>query len=369
MKRRGLHGSICAHGRLADRDEAREDRRCGEARPGGTLLRRPEGHRRGVRTRSGVHPRRGRSFRGQRSRPHAGADGGRHPREAPCPVFIIPGNHDPLVPGAVWEDRSWEAARNVVVFSENTPYELPGATLYPCPLRGKQSDADPTSWIRAEGGDRIHIGLAHGSVEGAPIGEWDHPIPRDAASRSGLDYLALGHWHSFGLFGTKDAPRTAYSGTHEPTSFGERDSGNALIVDIEAPGCAPVLTPVRTGGISWISIEEQVDSRDALESVRERIGTLQNPERTLLRVRLSGLMRPDDRDALEEIALAAASFLWSEVDESGLLPSPEDDSWIANLPAGLLREVGKRLRHTQEAPEIRTKALLELYALLSEVKA
>lgn len=289
--------------------------------------------------------------------------------KAPCPVFIIPGNHDPLVPGAVWEDRSWEAARNVVVFSENTPYELPGATLYPCPLRGKQSDADPTSWIRAEGGDRIHIGLAHGSVEGAPIGEWDHPIPRDAASRSGLDYLALGHWHSFGLFGTKDAPRTAYSGTHEPTSFGERDSGNALIVDIEAPGCAPVLTPVRTGGISWISIEEQVDSRDALESVRERIGTLQNPERTLLRVRLSGLMRPDDRDALEEIALAAASFLWSEVDESGLLPSPEDDSWIGNLPAGLLREVGKRLNQAQEAPEIRTKALLELYALLSEVKA
>ncbi|HRV99281.1 MAG TPA: DNA repair exonuclease [Aminobacteriaceae bacterium] len=289
--------------------------------------------------------------------------------KAPCPVFIIPGNHDPLVPGAVWEDRSWEAARNVVVFSENAPYELPGATLYPCPLRGKQSDADPTSWIRAEGGDRIHIGLAHGSVEGAPIGEWDHPIPRDAASRSGLDYLALGHWHSFGLFGTKDAPRTAYSGTHEPTSFGERDSGNALIVDIEAPGCAPVLTPVRTGGISWISIEEQIDSRDALESVRERIGTLQNPERTLLRVRLSGLMRPDDRDALEEIALAAASFLWSEVDESGLLPSPEDDSWIGNLPAGLLREVGKRLNQAQEAPEIRTKALLELYALLSEVKA
>lgn len=289
--------------------------------------------------------------------------------KAPCPVFIIPGNHDPLVPGSVWEDRSWEAARNVVVFGENTPYELPGATLYPCPLRGKQSDADPTSWIRAEGGDRIHIGLAHGSVEGAPIGEWDHPIPRDAASRSGLDYLALGHWHSFGLFGTKDAPRTAYSGTHEPTSFGERDSGNALIVDIEAPGCAPVLTPVRTGGISWISIEEQIDSRDALESVRERIGKLQNPERTLLRIRLSGLMRPDDRVALEEIALAAASFLWSEVDESGLLPSPEDDSWIDNLPAGLLREVGKRLHHTQEAPEIRTKALLELYALLSEVKA
>ena len=282
---------------------------------------------------------------------------------ASCPVFVIPGNHDPLVPGSVWEDRSWEAARNVVVFRESSPHELPGVTLYPCPLLAKRSDEDPTAWIEAEGGDRVRIGLAHGSVEGAPIDEWDNPIPRDAATRSGLDYLALGHWHSFALFGD----RTAYSGTHEQTSFGERDSGNVLIVEIDGPGSVPAISPVRTGGVSWVSMDERVDSREEIDSVRARIAGLPSPETTLLRVRLSGLMRPDDREALEEMERAAERFLWGEVDGSGLLPEPEDESWVDGLPDGLIRVVGERLRESVGAPETRARALMDLYSLLLEV--
>jgi len=284
---------------------------------------------------------------------------------ASCPVFVIPGNHDPLVPGSVWEDRSWEAARNVMVFRESSPHELPGVTLYPCPLLAKRSDEDPTAWIEAEGGDRIHVGLAHGSVEGAPIDERDNPIPRDAATRSGLDYLALGHWHSFATFGE----RTAYSGTHEQTSFGERDSGSVLIVEIDGPGSVPVISPVRTGGVSWVSMDERVDSREGIERVRDRIAELPDPESTLLRVRLSGLMRAGDREAVEDVARAAERFMWSEVDSGGLSPAPEDESWVDGLPAGLIREAGERIRESGKASEVRTRALLELYSLLSEARS
>ncbi len=27
----------------------------------------------------------------------------------PCPVFIIPGNHDPLTPGGVWDREPWQS--------------------------------------------------------------------------------------------------------------------------------------------------------------------------------------------------------------------------------------------------------------------
>ncbi|MGI6252350.1 MAG: metallophosphoesterase family protein [Aminivibrio sp.] len=285
---------------------------------------------------------------------------------APLPVFVIPGNHDPLVPGSVWEDRSWQSAPNVTIITESSPLPCPGGTLYPCPVRAKQSGDDPTAWIKAEEDGGVHIGLAHGSVEGAPIGDWDHPIPRDAAARSGLDYLALGHWHSFGAF--SDAPRMAYSGTHEPTSFGERDSGNALMVEIAGRGEVPRITPVQTGGISWVEVKGPVSGAEDIKAVLEEILAIPNPGRTLLRVSLSGFVTPGDREILDDIAAKAEDFLWSEVDTEKLTPAPEDESWVNNLPEGLFREVAARIQNSEEDPAVRTRALLDLFGLVSEAR-
>ena len=290
---------------------------------------------------------------------------------AHCQVFVIPGNHDPLVPGCVWDLRSWQSADNVVIFRETAPCVLPGAVLYPCPLREKQSSADPTAWIPAERDDRVRIGLAHGSVEGAPIGEWDHPIPRDAAVRSGLEYLALGHWHSFATFGAEQgAGLMAYSGTHETTSFGERDSGNVLLVEIDGPGTTPSVTPIRTGGLFWVSIDERIKGSEDLRNARSRIDEMQNGGSTLVQLRLSGFITPEGRDCLEDIErLAGSRFLWSGIDFDGLTPAPEGDSWIETLSPGILQEVAQRLLDAPDDPKVRTKSLLELYSLVMEVKA
>lgn len=290
---------------------------------------------------------------------------------APCPVYVIPGNHDPLVPGSVWEHRSWGSAKNIFILRERAPVSTPGCTLYPCPVREKQSGEDPTAWIAPKEHDKPRIGLAHGSVEGAPIGEWDHPIPRDAATRSGLDYLALGHWHSLGTFeDSAGASRTAYSGTHEPTSFGERDSGKALLVEIAEAGAAPKLTPLATGGLQWVSFSEHVHVPGDLEAVRRRVEALSCPDSTLFELTFSGLVTPADQGELERIReLAGTRFLWSRVDASGLAPAPEDDAWIEALPPGLLREIADRIRHGDAEPGVKVRALLDLYALAGEVQS
>ncbi len=283
---------------------------------------------------------------------------------AHCPVYVVPGNHDPIVPGSVWEHRSWKAASNVTIMTESAPFELPQASIFPCPLREKNSSQDPTAWIHAENDGRVRIGVAHGSVEGAPIGEWDHPIPRNAATRSGLEYLALGHWHSFGVIGDS---RTAYSGTHEQTAFGERDSGNVLIVDIEGPGRPPVVTPVRTGGLEWASFDERIASPEDLRALRARVEALGDTDRTLLFVRLSGYLTPAGREEMEHISnIATSRFLWNRIDDSELAPAPGDDLWIEELPPGVLREVARRIRDSGEAREVRMRALVELYALVAE---
>lgn len=120
------------------------------------------------------------------------------------PVYVIPGNHDPLVPGSVWEHPAWKSSENVQVLREEKAVEIPAGTLYPCPVRAKRSGKDPTAWIPVEAGRGIRIGLAHGTVEGVHQEEPDYPIARDAAARHGLDYLALGHWHSTATYAGPD---------------------------------------------------------------------------------------------------------------------------------------------------------------------
>ncbi|MCA9450776.1 MAG: metallophosphoesterase, partial [Candidatus Omnitrophica bacterium] len=97
-------------------------------------------------------------------------------RLSPVPIYFIPGNHDPFVPGSVWDYPSWRQVDNLHVLTETEPVSIPGGTLYPCPLFEKHSRKDPTSWIQPKEGEGIRIGLGHGTVEGIPQDEPDYPI-------------------------------------------------------------------------------------------------------------------------------------------------------------------------------------------------
>ena len=295
-------------------------------------------------------------------------------------VYVLPGNHDPLVPGSVWDHPVWRSIGKVTVLREETPIEVPGGFLYPCPVKEKHSDKDPTAWINASEIKEIRIGVAHGTVEGIQQEELDYPIPRDAAVRAGLDYLALGHWHSMATYPAPDgAVRMAYSGTHEATKFGERDSGNVLIVDIPSAGTPPRVTPVRTGNLSWTTIQRAIRESGDLMRIRSQIESMENPTSTLIELHISGLMFAEDRDEINRIQeILNSRFLFNHVDTPMVRPSPEDENWVTNLPHGTLRNTATRLRELADpqfhgerpegaTTEVASRALLELYALVTEV--
>ncbi len=286
------------------------------------------------------------------------------------PVFVIPGNHDPLVPGSVWEHPAWKSAANVHVLKEEAPVDVPGGVLFPCAVHEKHSGRNPAAWIPSEVTGGIRIGLAHGTVEGVRQDEPDYPIFRDAPRRAGLDYLALGHWHSCTTYpGVDGAPHMAYSGTHETTRFGERDSGNVLIVEISGPGAPPTITPVRTGRFVWITTGKEVRESGDLAGIREQIESFENPGDTLVDVVVSGLLVAGERAELDHIEhILSSRFLWGRLDASRLQPSPEDETWIDNLPPGIIRDAAMRLRDNPGAsPEITARAIMELYAIAGEV--
>ena len=293
------------------------------------------------------------------------------------PVYVLPGNHDPLVPGSVWEHPAWRLHENLHVLDKAEPLEVPGGVLYPCPLSEKHAQSDPTGWIEADGLGSIAVGLAHGTVEGVPQDPPEFFIARNAAARAGLDYLALGHWHSTATYDG----RMAYSGTHETTKFGERDSGNVLLVEIAARGEAPRLTPIRTGGLTWLALDETIRAEGELARLRQRIEEIAEPGRTLLDLRLSGVLHASEQAELGRIEeLADARFLYRRIDDTGLFPAPEDDRWLAEFPDGPLKEAARRLfrladptavdsRPEDPTPEVAARALGELYAMFREVPA
>jgi len=289
------------------------------------------------------------------------------------PVFLIPGNHDPLVPGSVWSHFAWASWPNLHVLGEEKAEEIPGGVLYPCPIRDKYSTEDPTAWIPAGSSDAIRLGIAHGNVEGLLKADPDHPIPRNAAERTKLDYLALGHWHSTATYpDSAGVAHMAYCGTPETSSFGERDSGNILLVEIDSPGASPRIQAIRTGELRWETQTCEIRAGGDLGSIRSKIEAIQDPINLLLELELTGVLHTADIQDLKKLEdILTSRFLYSRMESTKLRPAPEDNSWIDNLPAGVIREAAGRLQQIasseREDASIAARALLELYVIAKEV--
>lgn len=284
-------------------------------------------------------------------------------------AFITPGNHDPLVPGSVWDHPVWEETRNLHVIRENMPIALETCTIFPCSLKEKYSSKNPTSWIKAQECLKIAIGMAHGNVEGLPDVDPDFPIPQNAAEMAGLDYLGIGHWHSYMPYkDSKGAIRMAYAGSHEQTKFGERESGNVLLIEIAERGAVPSIEVLPTRKLSWHAMEQSLDRAGSLKPLIDELVAIESPETTLVRLRLNGLLFASDRQDLESLnEILNSRFLFGKLESESLKPAPEDDSWIEELPVGALREAAQIIRHQAinsadgREREVATRALLELF--------
>ena len=120
------------------------------------------------------------------------------------PVFLVPGNHDPLTPESVWAPGHPFRARLPtwvhVVDRDDFTYELaPDAVLYARPCRSKAGENDLAMALpaREPGDERLRIGCVHGCTFDIEGYQTNFPICRDAGVQRGLDYLAIGDTHSF----------------------------------------------------------------------------------------------------------------------------------------------------------------------------
>ncbi len=152
-----------------------------------------------------------------------------------CPVFISPGNHDYLSPASPYAKGG--LPENIHIFGPGwNCCELPelgarvygaGYTDFICPPLLKGFEATREDGI-------VNIGLLHGDL-GALGGSRYCPISAEEIAASGLDYLALGHQHTYSGLLRFGGTTCAYPGCPEGRGFDECGEKGILYIELE-PG-------------------------------------------------------------------------------------------------------------------------------------
>lgn len=243
-------------------------------------------------------------------------------RSIPVPIYLLPGNHDPLDASSIYTSAAFLAARpdNVYVLSEPGCHEVgAGVEIVAAPWFSKRplTDlvAEVTSNLVADG--TLRIMAAHGSTDtlspDAANPALIHMAALEAALKDGrIHYVALGDRHSPTSVGTSG--RVWYSGAQEVTDYDEIDPGHVLVVDMEI-GSVPQVTKHQVGEWSFLDLSAHMNGPDDLQSLEGSLTSYAAKERKVVRLSLTGTLGLKDKAALDALLdshtkLFAALNLW-----------------------------------------------------------
>ena len=169
--------------------------------------------------------------------------------------------------------------------------QINSVTFHPLPLEPYyKKDTQTRNFQCVKELEGIHIGVVHGSLIGAvyvPDEDLDYPIDPSCIEESGIDYLALGHWHSHRQFKDESGiTRIAYSGTHEQTKYAEDLAGHCLLVKIEGKGETPIIEPVKCGKLTWKSIDFELRDVASISELSVQLDSVKDID--MLELNLTG---------------------------------------------------------------------------------
>ena len=289
------------------------------------------------------------------------------------PVFLLPGNHDPLQPGSVYYPghpfRRALPAWVHVVDRDDFVYDLSDvAVLYACPCRSRAGQNDPALALpaRVPGDERIRIGLVHGSTFDAVDCQTNFPIAKDAAVQRGFDYLAIGDTHSFRDVPPGARPPVVYPGAPEATTFGEPGAGNVVAVFVSRSRRV-TFRPERVAYWTWS--ERTIRSLAELRALRSEPNLARTVLRLVLDLRVTAPELAEAEAILTELKGTAATHgrvgILQLVRERLLLDTRGIEADFADLP-DVLRATVARLKELErgDQPEVAREALYHLFRMV-----
>jgi len=156
----------------------------------------------------------------------------------PGPVVLVPGNHDHVGPGSVYDRLDLtHLAPNLILMrapdGETVSLDELGVELW-----GRShvdADFSPFAGAPLRGDAEWHIGVGHGHFLHPDAGPHSsYHITEEQLAVLDHDYIALGHWEQQTRVAAGDGAVAAYSGA--PDGLAGRTGGAVLLVHLEADG-------------------------------------------------------------------------------------------------------------------------------------
>jgi DNA repair exonuclease SbcCD nuclease subunit len=274
------------------------------------------------------------------------------------PVYLLPGNHDPLDASSVYTSALFtaECPANVHVLDRAGVHEVrPGLQIVAAPWRSKRPTSDLVAEVLegppADGVTRVLV--AHGGVD---VLDPDPTKPslihlaelEDALARGAIHYVALGDKHSLTDVGSTG--RVWYAGSPEVTNYDdvEADPGHVLIVDVdETDPQRPVSVEApKVGRWRFSTLSRHVDDSRDIADLDLNLDLMPDKDRTVLRLALIGSLTVTDRAGLDASLdkysrLFASLRVWDSHSDLAVIPADGEfsDLGIGGFAAAAVEEL------------------------------
>ncbi len=278
-------------------------------------------------------------------------------KDVSVPVYLLPGNHDPLNAASVYRSTTFLERKppHVHVIEDTNPILADkGIEIIGIPWTSKRPLQDLVALATGQleaAVNTMRVCVAHGMVDSLSPNVDDPALislrsAEAAIAQNKIHYLALGDRHSLTKVG--DSNCVWYAGTPEQTDYKELKPGFAIVVTINEEGVTT--KEVNTG--RWKFIERaQIDlnSKEDIDALRAWVENLENKERTVVKLRFVGALSLSLHGELEEIISHAQEILGAvETRMGNLAVIPEDADFTDLGFSGFANSTVERLRSNVE---------------------
>ena len=227
----------------------------------------------------------------------------------PVPIFLLPGNHDPLDASSIFSTQEFMAAgEHIIVIRDMQPIPVAGlddVEVVGAPWRTKHPDSDLCAALLAVSEPLVgvtRVAVCHGQPDTLSPDRGRPELINLAKAEEGIanghiHYLALGDRHSATEVG--HTGRIWFSGAPVATDFTEDNPNKTLLVELNAEQCE--VTELDIG--HWLFIAEHFDLNDAedLRRVAEWLDSLPDKERTIVKLGFTGTVNLATAAALDTL--------------------------------------------------------------------
>ena len=253
--------------------------------------------------------------------------------------YLLPGNHDPLDASTIYRSQTFTTHQpeNVKVLDESSPVEaVPGVELIPAPWTNKYPTIDLVDAVceGLEATDAVRIIVGHGAADTMSPNRDDPKLiglkQLEEKINAGLiHYVALGDRHSTTDVGTTG--RVWYAGAPEPTNYTEINPGNVLVVDLDADNIS--VEAKHLGTWRFVNSERYLSADEDIDALEEWLSTLNNKDRTIVKVSLTGQVSLAQKARLDSILdhnadLLAALETWERRSDLVVIPDNSDLEYL-----------------------------------------